>query len=70
MRRNLQEARKKKGMTQQQVADLLHVGLRHYKKIESGETLGSIDLWDLLEDTFGVNQRVLREIHPVPEGNP
>lgn len=70
MRTNLQDARKKKGMTQQEVADLLHVGLRHYKKIEAGETLGSIDIWDLLEDTFGINQRVLREIHLVQVGNP
>ena len=70
MRRNLQEARKKKGMTQKQVASLLHVGERHYKKIEAGETLGSIEIWDLLEDTLGVNQRVLREIHPAQEGNP
>lgn len=51
-------------MTQQTMADKLGVGLRHYKKIESGETLGSIPLWDDLEDLLEVNQRVLREIHP------
>ncbi len=51
-------------MTQQAMADKLGVGLRHYKKIESGETLGSIPLWDDLEDLLEVNQRVLREIHP------
>lgn len=51
-------------MTQQDMADKLGVGLRHYKKIESGETLGSIPLWDDLEDLLEVNQRVLREIHP------
>lgn len=64
MRRNLQAARRAKGMTQQDMADKLGVGLRHYKKIESGETLGSIPLWDDLEDLLEVNQRVLREIHP------
>lgn len=64
MRRNLQAARKAAGMTQQAMADKLGVGLRHYKKIESGETLGSIPLWDDLEDLLEVNQRVLREIHP------
>ena len=63
MRRNLKEARRAAGMTQQQMADRLEIGLRHYKKIESGETLGSIGLWDELEDTLGVNQRVLRENH-------
>ena len=64
MRNNLQAARKAAGMTQQSMADKLGVGLRHYKKIESGETLGSIPLWDDLEDLLEVNQRVLREIHP------
>ena len=55
------------GLTQQALADELGVGLRHYKKIESGETLGSIPLWDALEDRLGVNQRVLRENHPGKE---
>ena len=64
MRENLRAARKAKGMTQQDMADKLGVGLRHYKKIESGETLGSIPLWDDLEDLLEVNQRVLREMHP------
>ena len=64
MRNNLQAARKAAGMTQQAMADKLGVGLRHYKKSESGETLGSIPLWDDLEDLLEVNQRVLREIHP------
>ena len=64
MRNNLQAARKAAEMTQQAMADKLGVGLRHYKKIESGETLGSIPLWDDLEDLLEVNQRVLREIHP------
>jgi len=69
MRENLKNARKAAGLTQQAMADKLHVGLRHYKKIESGETLGSIDLWDKLEDLFNIHQRVLREIHPDKEDN-
>lgn len=69
MRENLKQARKAAGMTQQQVADKLGIGLRHYKKIERGETLGSISLWDDLEDITGINQRVLREIHPDTEDN-
>lgn len=63
MRANLQAARRAKGLTQEQVAKILDVGLRHYKKIEAGDTLGSILIWDTLEDLLGVNQRVLREIH-------
>lgn len=70
MRENLRKARKAAGMTQQQMADRLRIGLRHYKKIERGETLGSVPLWDELEDIVHVNQRVLREIHPGIKDNP
>lgn len=70
MRKNLKEARQKAGMTQQQMADKLNVGLRHYKKIESGDTLGSIPLWDQMEDILKTNQRVLRENHHDREDNP
>ena len=63
MRENLKKARKEAGMTQEQMAERLGIGLRHYKKMESGETLGSIQLWDKLEDILNVHQRVLREIH-------
>lgn len=62
-RKNLQDARKAAGLTQQAMADKLGIGLRHYKKIESGETLGSVPLWDSVEDALGINQRFLREIH-------
>lgn len=62
MRENLRKARIDKGMTQKQVADYLNVIERHYKAIEYGERLGSIDVWDKLEDLFNVHQRKLREI--------
>ena len=62
MRQNLKQARLQKGITQQQVADKLHITLRHYKAIEYGERLGSIEIWDNIEDIFEVNQRILREI--------
>ena len=64
MRENLKAARKAKGMTQQQVAEYLHVSERHYKFMESGHTTGNVELWDKLEDLFNVHQRVLRENHP------
>ena len=63
MRENLRAARKAKGMTQQQVADYLGLHERYYKSLETGERLGSIWIWDKLEDLFNVHQRVLREIH-------
>lgn len=62
MRENLKRRRIEKGLTQQQVADRLGISLRYYKQIEYGERLGSVDIWDLLEDMFSVHQRTLREI--------
>ena len=70
MRHNLKKARKDAGLTQQQVADALHITLRYYIMIETGRSTGNVELWDALEDLFNVHQRVLREIHPGKEGNP
>nr|DAT74534.1 MAG TPA: Helix-turn-helix XRE-family like protein [Bacteriophage sp.] len=62
MRMNLKNARKKAGMTQQQMADALTITLVYYQKIESGERTGGFDIWDKLEDITGIHQRKLREI--------
>lgn len=67
MRENLKAARKAASLTQQAMADKLGIHERYYKAIESGERLGAIWMWDKLEDLLGVNQRVLREIHPGKE---
>lgn len=72
MREVLKNARKQKGLTQQQVADRLGVGLRHYQKVEAGDTTGSFEIWDALEDILGIHQRKLREMtdnHPVLKEN-
>lgn len=61
MRTNLKKARQTAGLTQQALADKLCVGLRHYQKIEAGETNGSFEVWDALEDTLMTHQRILRE---------
>lgn len=61
MRKNLKEARQKAGMTQKQVAEALEITVRSYQRIESGEMLGSIKNWDMLEDLFNIHQRKLRE---------
>lgn len=69
MRKNLRNARKAAGLTQQTIAGKLGIHERYYKSLESGERLGGIWMWDRLEDLLGVNQRVLREIHPGPKDN-
>lgn len=61
MRENLKKARNEKGMTQQQVADYLHISLDNYKSIEMGRRNGNFDLWDNLEDLLSIHQRILRE---------
>ena len=71
-RENLKKARKKAGLTQQQMADELMISLVHYQKIEQGSRTGDFILWDMLEDITGVHQRKLREIsdnHPGKEAN-
>jgi len=60
MRHNLKAARKSKGMTQQDMADMLHMTMRHYQRIEKGETMGVFEVWDALEDFLGIHQRILR----------
>lgn len=62
MRENLRNARLDNNMTQKQVAEYLHTAERYYKQIEYGERLGSIAMWDALEDLFSIHQRTLREI--------
>lgn len=64
-RHNLKQARISKGMTQKQVAEYLHTAERYYKQIEYGERIGSIAIWDALEDLFSIHQRKLREISEI-----
>ena len=57
----LKEARKKAGMTQQEVADQIGICHTYYAKIEAGKRTGDFYIWDKLEDIFGIHQRKLRE---------
>lgn len=59
-RENLKAARKDAGMTQQQVADHLGISLRYYQNLEGGDRIGDFQIWDDLEDLFGIHQRELR----------
>lgn len=61
LRINLKDARQKKGMTQADVAQYLGMKTTSYQRIEAGTRKGDIDLWDKLEDLFGMPQRQLRE---------
>lgn len=61
-REQLKKARCAAGFTQQQAANMLNINLRYYKALENGERLGSIHIWDTLEDFTGIHQRRLREL--------
>ncbi len=61
MRKNLKEARRRAGLTQQAMADKLGIDIRYYQFIESGDRTGNFTLWDSLEDLLGIHQRKLRE---------
>lgn len=50
------------GLTQSEVARAIHVSHKMYSCIEEGTRTGSVDVWDALEDLFGVDQRILRKI--------
>ena len=62
MRENLKNARKAAGLTQQQAPEYLNVTRSHYQMMEQGDRVGSVELWDKLEDLFNIHQRKLREI--------
>ena len=71
MRTTLKQARLVSCLTQQQVADKLHITVRHYQRIESGDTVGKAKTWDELETMFGIPQirlRVNTDIIPDAEG--
>lgn len=64
MRKNLRDARKKAGLSQKELAEKLDITLRTYGNIERGEFCARIWVWDMLEDMFGIHQRILRENEP------
>ena len=67
MRKNLKEARQAAGLTQRQMAEYLKITLRSYQRIEEGSLLGSIRIWDALEDLLKIHQRIWRSEMPLPE---
>ncbi|VBB06478.1 Hypothetical protein LUCI_1710 [Lucifera butyrica] len=54
--------RTKRGLTQEQVAFQLGISKQGYNNIELGRRCASAEIWDTLEDLFGVDQRELRAV--------
>lgn len=61
-RKILYDARKSRELTQLQVATYLGVSKQQYSRIELGQMVGSVRIWDKLEDFFNIPQRKLREL--------
>ncbi|MDR2656108.1 MAG: helix-turn-helix transcriptional regulator [Oscillospiraceae bacterium] len=53
--------RKDSNLTQKDIASLLNMTARQYQRIESGVIIGKVEVWDALEDFFGIGQRLLRK---------
>ncbi len=69
MREKLILERKANGLTQSKLSKYLDISTRHYQNIEYGIRKGSFEVWDKLEDLFGISQRQLRENTKRPDGN-
>ena len=52
MRKNLITERKKKKLTQAEVAKTIGKTTRHYVSLEAGTSKGSVDVWEQLRDLF------------------
>ena len=53
MRQNLRNARKRKGLTQNDIARLLNITVRQYGAIETGASNGSVKVWQEIKRVLG-----------------
>lgn len=53
MRQNLRKARKRKGLTQNDIARLLNITVRQYGAIETGASNGSVKVWHEIKRVLG-----------------
>lgn len=53
MKNNLKKIREQQKLTQVDVAKALNITERHYQNIESGNSNGSIVVWEKLSNLFG-----------------
>ncbi len=70
VRIRLIEIRREKGMKQSDIAKYLNITTRQYQRIEAGQIQGKIEMWDKLEDIFGIPQRQLRNNTKQDSKNP
>lgn len=52
-RKNLIRLRKKKKLTQAQIAEAVHLTARQYSRLEAGTSDGSVKTWKALKELLG-----------------
>jgi transcriptional regulator with XRE-family HTH domain len=55
MRPRLIQERKKHNITQEEAANFLNITTRHYRTLESGDSDGSVKIWEQLSKRFNVS---------------
>ena len=65
MRNNLINERKKKGRTQEQLANMLEITVRQYKAIEAGTSNSSMPIWRTLSKFLNKTINYLDKIDQV-----
>ena len=53
VRQNLRKARKRNGLTQNDIARLLNITVRQYGAIETGASNGSVKVWQEIKRVLG-----------------
>lgn len=66
-RSNLKQSRIRMELTQKEMAELIPCDVRYYRRLENGESLGSVQMWDRIERILRKPQQWLRKEN-APEG--
>lgn len=53
MRKNLIHLRKKRKLSQAQTAGAIHITARQYRRLEAGNSDGSVKVWQALKELLG-----------------
>jgi transcriptional regulator with XRE-family HTH domain len=59
VRPHLIQERKRHKITQEEAANFLNITTQHYQRLESGDSDGSVKIWERLSQRFGVSINLL-----------
>ena len=64
---NLKYLRKEKGLTQEQLSEMINIDIRQYSRIETGKGFPSLATLDKICDTLDINPAYLFDFSPYKE---